>query len=164
MKKFHDGVKQKKEGVAEVCHGFDSNHSGKTPSRWKTGGFLRASTLHTFCFVSHLVLLHFLGSAVSDVPQKALLPTSWTCSGWVQLLSRERRRTTEVRRQGLQVQPTRGRLNAADELAENTMCFHSMSRLLPLPRSALLRNHTGLCVQRCWRGLRFQSPPLMWPL
>lgn len=89
MKKFHDGVKQKKEGVAEACRGFDSNHSGKTQSRWKTGGFLRASTLHTFCFVSHLVLLHFLGSAVSDVPQKALLRTSWTCSGRLQLLSRE---------------------------------------------------------------------------
>lgn len=89
--------------------------------RWKTGGFLRASTSHTFCFASHLVLLRFPGSVVSDVPQKALLRTSWTCPGRLQLRSRgeaEDHRGGELRW---------SRRGVADELAEKTMCFHSMS-------------------------------------
>lgn len=70
--------------------------------RCKTGGFLRASTLHTFCFVSHLVLLHFLGSAVGDVPEKALL----RCGRGGRALvgcscapEKRRGRTTKVRQQ-----------------------------------------------------------------
>lgn len=117
-----------------------------------------ASTLHTFCFASHLVLLHFLGSAVSDVPQKALLWTSWTCSGQLQLRSREEAED----HQGASAVGSSG--GAGKGSTQHRWWVGRKNNVFSLYEPPLPCNHTGLCVQRCRRALLLQSPPLMWPL
>lgn len=88
---------------------------------------------------THSVLFHTLCSSTSLGVRSVMFPRRPCCGLAGRALAscscfpEKRRRTTEVWRRGVQVEPMRGRLNAADELAEKTMCFHSMSASFPSP-------------------------------
>lgn len=169
MKKTHKGVRQKNVKVCQKsAMGCYSNHTGKTRRRWNTGEF--SHTSHTFCFILHLVLT-FLEVRLGTFPSSSAVDqldgsvcTDEAAYGCGSSKRTHRERAGGPPRPDAELRSTVGAsdgCSCADELAEKTTCFHSVSSLLldVTTQDSVSRRSAPRPAE-----LYFQTKPLMWLL